>query len=380
MKRFILIIAGCVILILNSCITEYTAKGLNEQENILVVEGLISEGQFSITLSKSVRLTNVNPGKIVYVNHARVVVQCDNGTQIQADNNDPSFETTNGQYTFHIEKLNFDCRYRLQIILEEDGNQTLEYCSEYKYPIETPEIEKVFFTKAGYREPVIIHVTTRSSDDAVLYFQWSYTEDWEIHADLMSFEPFVYPYYCWGKTESRDLLIGSAQRTVEGRLTDRITEIRSTDRKLKVLYRIRVKQHALSKQAYEYFSNIKKNVRETGDIFSPIPSEISGNITCITDPDRPVIGYVEVSTASRNELYLNWYDNVYEYSQSFLNCEGSAYRSTLVDFIITDSGEKFVPYAWAYSDTGERVVAYMNIRCVDCTLYNDSTNRPDDWP
>jgi len=380
MKSFILHVTGCICLILNSCITEYTARGLNEQENILVVEGMISEGQFTITLSKSVRLTNVNPGNIVYVNHAHVVVQCDDGTQIQADNNDPSFETTNGQYTFHIDKLNFDRQYRLQIILKEDGIQTLEYCSEYQVPIKTPEIDSIFYTKAGYREPVIIHVTTQSSDEDVLYFQWSFTEDWEIHANLMSFEPFVYPYYCWGKTESQDLLIGSAQRTVEGRLTDRITEIRPTDRKLRLLYRIRVKQHALSKRAYEYFSNIKKNVRETGDIFSPIPSEISGNITCITDPDRPVIGYVEVSTASRNERYLDWYDNVFEYSESYLNCEGSAYRSTIVDFIIMESGEKYVPFAWEYNETGDFVVVYKNIRCVDCTLYNATTIRPDDWP
>lgn len=385
MKRFIIIATGCICVLLNGCITEYTATGINEVENILVVEGLITEGESTITLSKSTRLTNIPPGAVVYVNDARVYVECDDGTQIQADQINAEPGTPDGKYMLRIDNLHFERKYRLKIQLEEKGinasNQKVEYCSEYMYPNKTPEIDSVFFSKAGYRQPVIIHVATRSKDENLLYFRWSFTEEWEIHSTLSSFDPYIYPYYCWGKTKSQDLLIGSAQQTDAGRLTDRITEVLPASSKLRILYRIRVTQYALSKRAYEYFSNIKKNVQQTGDLFTPIPSELRGNITCTTYPERPVIGYVEISTSTRNQLYLDWSDDVYEYSTPLFSCSGGIpeYR---IDALVADgyfTREELVPYLWGYDEQGVFGLLYIRDRCIDCRLFG-TTDRPDDWP
>ena len=56
----------------------------------------------------------------------------------------------------------------------------------------------------------------------------------------------------------------------------------------------RVQQRALSKEGYEYYLNVQQQNEEMGGIFTPQPSEIQGNISCISQPERRTIGYVGV--------------------------------------------------------------------------------------
>lgn len=39
-------------------------------------------------------------------------------------------------------------------------------------------------------------------------------------------------------------------------------------------------------------------------MFAPIPSEMKGNIRCVTDPEVPVIGFVEVATVTRLKRFF----------------------------------------------------------------------------
>ena len=366
MKTNIIFLKLCLFLTLFGCITEYETTGIEEVEGILVVEGIITDEESIIKLSRSINLTDVDYYNPVYVDNASVYVECEDGTQWDGVN------LSGGQYALKTGQLDLERKYRLKIEIEEvDGDcyfnsplggniacptKIYEYSSDFSYPIQTPEIDSVFWIKRTTGQPVNIHVATHSSDNQVLYYRWSYKEDWEINS-VYGMEP-TYPYYCWNMYNSREILLGSDEKTVFGQLMDKILEISPSDRKFSVLYRIVVRQNAISKRAYDYFTNIKKNNENMGSIFAPVPSELRGNIICTTDPTRSVIGYIDISSTTQKTMYISKND-VYERPWS---CP-----------VVVFEGDVPSDYV-RYGDEG-----FVHVSCVDCT-YHGTTHKPEDWP
>ena len=375
------VILNC--LILCGCITEYKAKGIKEVTDILVVQGIITDDESFISITQSVNLNEKEYSEPLNIENAIVYVECDDETKTEAGvyepSDSPTWATRVGRYRIKTGQLNLARKYRLKI---EFNNH--EYVSDFSYPIETPEIDSLFWIKTGAGLPVMIHVSTHSPNNDVLYYQWSFKEDWEYHAifkvrrcpihninvvienDWESYfcpvcegeleEP--YPYICWNSVNNNEMLLGSSERTVFGQLIEKILDINPTDIRLSVLYRITVNQNAISKRAHDYFVNIKKNSENIGSIFAPTPSELRGNIVCTTDPRRPVIGYIDISTTTQKNIYISESD-VFE---GFFCCPGVQENAPLEWFILIYSG------------------GWRDISCIDCTWHDKSTQKPDDWP
>jgi len=405
MKKYILSIFNCLCLLLCGCITEYTPSKIDELADILVVEGIITDNETIITLSRSAKLSEESINNVPVAN-AEVYVECDDGTIFHADSPDlwSSCWRCDGRYTIQTGQLKPDCKYRLKIEIEEpEGDcgdyiacptKVYEYCSDFSYPIITPEVDSVFWMKRGRGQPVMIYVSTHDPENKIAHYRWSFKEDWEIVSELWL---DGYPYYCWNLAKNKDLLIGSAEKMVFGRLMDKITEISPSSRKLSEMYRIDVTQNAISKRAYDYFANIQKNSQQTGSIFAPIPSELRGNITCKDDPDRPVIGYVDVSTTTKKRRYISRFDNVYEAprwecdeltkdelcAKLLGNCDGvedpscqDELNKRCQELIIPPS---YVLYYVPEPPDPEGEPTYVPVSCVDCRYYG-TTKKPDDWP
>jgi hypothetical protein len=134
-------------LLLCGCITEFEPKGAAEIADILVVEGLITDDESTIVLSRSKGLSfedqylpleghyDMTPYRVA---GAKVYIECDDGTQWAAAAQ--SF----GEYIVETGVLNPERQYRLKIELE--GH---EYQSEFACPMVSPEIDSVFWTKRG---------------------------------------------------------------------------------------------------------------------------------------------------------------------------------------------------------------------------------------
>jgi len=392
MKWLLTCYACCI---LSGCITDYMAKDINEESNILVVEGAITEGETEIKLSRSLNLTDINPAISIFVDDARVYVECDDGTRIEAEESDPAEGARNGRYLIPTGKLEMERKYRLKIEIDEPDAKsddcivqaggvvqcpvkTFEYCTDYAFPIVTPAIDSVFWSKKSAGQPVIIHVATHDPDNKTLFYRWSYEEDWEIHTDIMSVFYF-YPEQCWSSSRNSDLLLGSSEQTVLGRLTDIITEISPTDRKLEVLYRIIVKQNVISKAAYDYYTNIKTNDEQMGSIFAQMPSELRGNIICTTEPGRPVIGYVDVSLTKQQHLFIPRSAGVYEYTDRNWLCE-PVLQDSLLEAYEGYLPSTYRPYLWTYDTIIKEYVLYYTLStCIDCSSLGE-LQMPDDWP
>jgi len=356
-------------LLLCGCITEYEPSYIESEAGILVVDGMITDDESMIILSRSLDLPEKNYDSKVYVNDARVYVECDDGT-LTASN--PGI-VDNGRYLINTGKLDMERQYRLKIELDEPGNKTYEYFSDFSYPVQTPEIDSVFWIKNGPGQPVMIHVATHSPDSSLIYYRWQFKEEWEINSEY--FSP-IFPYYCWNKENNNGLLLASTEKTVFGKLTEKITDIKPSDKKLSVLYRMDVKQNAISKRAFDYFSNIQQNDQQIGSIFAPIPAELRGNITCDDESGRLVIGYIDVSSTTQKRIYIPESANVYEHPHQ---CK----EYTAIDLNL-QLPQDYIDILKSLASVevsrdGFIVIVYVHFDCVDCTFWG-TEQAPEDWP
>ncbi len=59
---------------------------------------------------------------------------------------------------------------------------------------------------------------------------------------------------------------------------------------------VRVSLFSINDDAYNFYLDVNKQLKSDGSLFAPIPSQISGNIFCVTDPDKIVVGLFETSS------------------------------------------------------------------------------------
>lgn len=376
MKNKISYILFLFILFMSGCITEYNAD-VDEISNLLVVEGIITDDTTVIKLSKSVGLSE-DIGNVSKVNNARVYVECDNGTTYQS-----TASIVDGTYKIPVAQLDPGLKYRLKIYIGSD-----EYESDYRSPLITPAIDSVNIKKRAQGLPVTAHVSTHDANNQSGYYIWTYTEIWETRSPVFALlykdkdgvvreydeasGPFNLGYYCWNEVKSNSLILGSTNAAIENRVIEhKLLEQPATDLRFSELYYLDVRQNMLKKDAYDYFSNLQKNIETTGNIFGPVPSEMKGNIACVTKPDEPVIGFVEVSTTTQATRFFLKPD-VYEYpirSDCLMIEEGGP--------IFPEDDPLFLPL-WR-SGMPPKVI-YSQAHCVDCRLNGGTKNKPDFWP
>ena len=358
MKRFfyiIILIAGCK--------EAYNPHLKNAGYNYFVVEGNIVTGDDS-TLIHLTRTVDVSDTSVVQPElNATVKIEDENGGIYQLQ------EEGNGFYFSAPLNINPGENYRLHIFTS-NGK---EYASDYVPVKQTPPIDSVSW-KLDNDGGVAIYVNTHDATGSTQYYRWEYDETWEHRAKYSSvliYErsirnvryrlPEEQIYRCWNTSISGNILIA----TSAGLSADVIHEkplitIPYGSPKINRVYSILVKQYALTKEAYEYWDNLKKNTEQLGSIFDPQPFADYGNMHCITDSSEPVLGYISACSASQQRIYIYWSQVQWPYD--FPNCRDTIVVSSLIDTVF--SGFEFLPVAYSYMPPGS--VMGSSLDCVDC--------------
>ena len=170
------------------------------------------------------------------------------------------------------------------------------------------------------------------------------------------------------RTAYRQMLATTDKLTENLIYEKELIEIPRDHDKLKILYYIEVQQNRIRKEAYEYFKNIQRNIEQTGSIFSPIPTEVRGNIVCVSDPKEWVLGYVDVTSTTIMKRFMPELRDFYETSY---DCAKN---------ILTGMAPDGYTY-YIYSGAPTVPNRYAPFRCVDCTYDGRGTkNKPSWWP
>jgi uncharacterized protein DUF4249 len=307
-------VVTCFLLIaaatLFSCRKPYIPPAISATNSYLVVEGEISSGADStvITLSRTVKIsakTTLNPET-----NAMVAIESDQNVSY------PLVEFKPGSYT--VAGLNLDKTriYRLSI----QTSNGRKYQSDYVPVVDAPPIDSLTFDGNGGPTSgpgMNVYVNTHDASGQVKYFSWSYTETWQFHS---AFESLYYSngdtvlhrnfvnddiYDCYRGDTSTTFVLGTSAKLSKSIIANQpVAFVPSTSEKVSVKYSILVKQSALTADAYNFYSELKKNTEQLGSIFDAQPSELQGNIHCISNPLEPVIGYVSVGATSSLRLFV----------------------------------------------------------------------------
>lgn len=288
-----------------TCKKPYLPPAVSSSNSYLVVEGVINSGNDStfIKLSRTVKIengdtTNTERG-------ATVSVESAGGTSYALT------ETKPGLYAAAPLNLDGTKTYRLKIRTK-NGNQYLSDAVEVK---PTPPIDKVNYVVKN--DGLQLNVSAHDATEKTHYYRWDYEEDWRFHSKYKSgfkvLNDSVVPrtvadevYYCFGNHKSNTITIASSTKLAQDVIADApLTNIPSSSQKISMRYSILVKQYALTREAYGFYENMKKNTEQLGSIFDALPSELTGNIHNVNNPTEPVIGFVSVGTVQTKRIYIN---------------------------------------------------------------------------
>lgn len=375
MNKGIIIVAISCLVLLCQCLDPYNAPSTKENLNYLVVDAFLNgtDKYCKVALSRSSPLTGT--AGIVIESNATVWLEDENGTLILLPEEKP------GEYSKNNLPLAKSIKYRIKIVTQ-DGK---EYVSDFSSVLATPPISDV--TWEIDRVGLNINVSTADASNKTHYYQWRFNETWlyksAFDAVLKLENGSVVPliegtYKCWRSNASTDILINSSKNLDEDVISDfTLTTVPWSSPRLSEKYSTLVEQRALTKDAYDYQLQLKKNTEELGTLFDPLPSRIIGNITCTTSPDEFVLGYFTASQVQKKRMFVAAIEikrpsGVSEIERGYERCM----EDTL------GLGKNFgtrAPIRYRY--VGLDITGYFvsETTCVDCRYQGGTNIKPDFW-
>ncbi len=381
LKRLIMttLFAGTVF---NGCVEPYLPPTISGARNYLAISGFLNAGDSSciITLNLSQALSSVDPPPTV--SDASVFVEDNNGIS--------SVLSPQGYGVYsnlHI-PLNSQLTYRLHVVVDNGES----YYSDYVPVLQTPAIDTVGWdlSKKGTAETAVnIYVRSHGSLQQSQYYFWNYSETWEYTSYYTS--PIKYDngqvvavqdstYYCWLTQNSTDILISTTAQLSQN-IVNRfvLTSIPDNSIKLYIGYSIVVEQMSLTKDAFEYWKQLKSNTENLGTIFGPLPTQFNGNIYSANNPSEPVFGYFSAATTSEKRIFIKPGD--YPYPGTLFNTgnEDCVPLNTINANNLSQLGYNALISPIGEGPEGPLAYYISTLDCVDCRLKGGSTHKPSFW-
>lgn len=380
MKNFKIALALLPIIVgLFSCKEPFNPPINSAAQTFLVVEGILNPGPNSTTIRLTRTYQLSDTARLRTVRNAVITVE-------GKDNSSRNLLMTgDGLYTSANLNLTIGSEYRLRIKVDNK-----EYLSAYAIARKTPEIDEIGWSQDA--EGVKVNVSTHDVASNPRYYKWEYDETWEIRSYYYSEVLYnrlsntvrdrVLPgeevYHCWKYSSSDRVLIGSTARLQDNVMSKApLLAIDNGNEKLAIRYSILVRQTTIDKQAYEFFDMMKRTTETLGSIFDVQPTELKGNIQCVTNPGEPVIGYVTIGTVVEKRIFINNTQlNQWRLIESCLSFDVDNKPDSLKHYF---AGETWMPYAAVYEGLSIKAYSASQPTCVDCTKRGGNTTKPSYW-
>ena len=389
MKEFLrFAVSAAIILAVSACVYPFEPE-IEGQDSRMVVDGDIHVGSTSTFYFSRVYPLD-KEGYSPPALRINGYIEGEDGSRLEPINlyspyySDYSMMASNMLY-FDTTNLPAGRRYRLHF---EDVESGEVYESDWLDVCAAPTVDDMSYILDNERGELNVALSMHCNGHS--HFRWSFTEEWEFHTEIRSFyyyEPSTneilrFPegentYYCWSRYESPEIKIFSTADQTDDRFVDlEFHRIPRNERRLQMMYHIIVHLEAMEEDAYKYWQNVLDNSQGQGTIFSPTPSQMPGNIHCISNPSIPVIGYISAAAQATGDMY---YDN--EVEDFYLK----PYPEQ-IETVSVKPNEYYSYYRMGYAPLdmvlgdGPPGFDWAPRRCVDCRANGGTKNKPAGWP
>ncbi|MDE3247097.1 MAG: DUF4249 domain-containing protein [Bacteroidota bacterium] len=375
---FFLSLTGTLALLFQ-CRKPYEPVVLIKGDNYLVVDGAINTANGGITTILLSRTRNL---------YDTVLTRPEDGATISiqsaAGANFPLTATGNqGAYSSAPLNLSVNTQYKL-IINTADGKK---YESDLVKPKAAPAIDSVTWNQD--EKGVNLFVNTHDPTGATQFYRWQFIETWEYQSQLQT--PWGYrngqvyaldfsdlASICYTTSYSTDVLIANTLSLSEDRVAAQpIGFFRQDDSTLAHRASFLVRQFALTAPEYFYWQTIQKNSQKLGTLFDLQPSQLEGNIHCISNPAEPVVGYLSAGTVQEQRIFIdhlqlrNWINFKGNYACSTRAVDRDPNNFTTISM----PDDSYAP--WYFISGGPLMVAKKV--CLDCRLSGGTNQKPSFW-
>lgn len=295
------------------CIDEYWPE-INAYQNLLVVDGMITNGQgpFQVDLSLSTRVDV--PAYEPYSGCAVTIVD-DAGGSIELH------ETGKGTYRSSDEAEGIIGRSYKLMIETPSGKQYISDFDELTapalidsvYPVLETKIDPAFdYELSGYQ----FYLDSKTSKEKDVFYLWRLEQTYEYNADLFihflfngSINPF-WPvdslYTCWISENVNDIYVFGTTGLASPELDKFPLNYVSTEtRELSVRYSLLVKQLTVSEKSYRFWNDVHEQNSGETSLYTQQLYQIRGNLRNISDDSEPVLGYFTVAGIDSARIFVD---------------------------------------------------------------------------
>ena len=360
------------------CVLPYNPPEIKQAQSYLVVEGSLNLSPSAISEIQLSRTQNIGEKEAPDREQRAIVrVEGDKGSSFNFREYQP------GKYQLGAVSYAPNEQFRL-FIKTTNGK---EYRSSYVPVIKTPAIDSVTYRLLTNNEGVRISINTHDPLNNTRFYRWNFEETWEYRAPLFSGYEIINGEIkprteqielCWPTRKSTKITLGSSINLSQDVIKDvPITEVTALSGKLARKYSILVTQYGLSQEEFEYWTAIAKTNESTGGLFDPQPSQVTGNITCLTDSEEIVFGFFNATTPTQQRIFIT--ENL---GRNTLADQACAPLDTLPTHeIIKQAKEAPFLVLIEFPVPGSEIPWYTtgSIACSDCRHMGATNKRPSYW-
>lgn len=365
------------LVVITGCVEPYDPPAIKNAPSYLVVDGFVDATNASavVKLSKTMGLEE---NLQLPVSNATVQLEEEDGFVMNLIEHPP------GTYSISEVFVDFDKKYRIKI-----SHENNEYASAFVEIKQTPPIDDVFWDP----KPKGLEIKLNTSDPSgnSKYYRWKFEEIYEYTVPYYSgyvlkggeVEPRALEdqiYRCWRTDNSTSILIGTTEDLTSDEIRNNVLlTIPRESIKITRRYSFRVQQVALTEEAYSYWLSLYKTTENVGGLFDPMPGQVIGNITNLSDPDKTVIGFFYGAKVSEHHMYImpgDLPDDYWEYRWPY--CELT--EVVMEELLLHATGTLLVSPFYVGMDTNPAGYTIASTPCLDCRVYGGVTTKPEFWP
>jgi len=373
-------------LLLNSCVDEYWPDIGAKYDELLVVDGSLSNepGPYIVKLAMS---SNIERPEYKPVSNYEVIISDNLG------NSEVLKEIEKGTYQTSPDGIQGVIGRSYKLMIKSPSNNRYETEFEIlKKPIEIDNVySKVKYqTVAGYDHDLNglqFYVDTKMADVDTNYILWRLEDSFEYNANYRA--KYIYDKFrmqflipsdslltCWKTRKRKEIITASTKNLTEPIMLNMPLQFISTETKeLSVRYSVLAKQYTLSYEAYDYWNKLIEIEDDVSWLYAIQPYPVLGNIRNITDDNEIVLGYFMVAGIDKKRIFVDKPDGL------------DWYYNTTCKLITEDLYELLnsMYYAWplylaaVYVGPGQYPALPGDQNCVDCRESGGVLKPPDFW-
>ncbi len=386
-----------IVFFFTGCISPYEPDFKGE-EGLLVVDGSLIKGNETqvVVISKTSPITLP---EYLPVENCNVRITDNNGTEFVFDEESP------GKYVAHIDDalLSYDNQYKLSFTTSTGD----VYESNFQELLETAAVDSIYGIREFHYSPkteaetnsgLQFYVDLDAPVQASRFYRWVLEETWESFLEksiwgvydgqtIERFYPADSLQHCWKTKDVAGLYSASTVQLSANRIKKvPLHFVESSSEKLFVTYCATIKQYALNAEAYDYWYEKERELKESGNIYAIQPSQPKSNIHNINNPDELVMGFFWVSSFTIKRVFVKKPDPE---PMKFVMCSSLGAYCESEDFndvvesinvaMTTFANLLTEPPLYITRQFGTQYSVHLSPQCVDCRVLGGDNRKPEFW-